>query len=203
MLPGEEADFGLDLGNWCGKNVPRLVVTLAGGGSLTLDPPGLPRCDAPTEPTYVSATRFEPTTLPAYVTIGDAVGRTRTDTAGNNLTTLYARRGDVLGYSVWLSDGSAVAPLRFVRCPIYQEVLRAGRNFIGAQDALEAPGPRETYVLNCRSVGWLQPNEKGGIAFAMRLHVPRNARVGVNTLAWHLLGTAWYSTDALRVVVRP
>jgi hypothetical protein len=116
---------------------------------------------------------------------------------------LTARRGSVLRYSVRLFDDSASVPFRFVRCPAYDEVLRAGNDYLAAPGVLAAAGPRETYVLDCRSVGWLRPNGRSGVAFAMRLHVPAHAHLGVNTLAWHLLGSAWNATDAVRVVVKP
>ena len=71
----------------------------------------------------------------------------------------------------------------------------------GPQAVLATAGPRAVHVLNCRSVGWLRPDGQSVAVFAMRLRVPSNAALGVNTLAWHLRGSGWYSTDAVRVIV--
>jgi len=83
-----------------------------------------------------------------------------------------ARRGTAFHYRIALRNTSR-RPFRFESCPTYEELWVDGNL-----------GPKETFVLNCRPVGTLRPQEHA--VFEMVLEVPREARLGPHGFTWML-----------------
>jgi hypothetical protein len=183
LAPGRSAALPVFWSNWCppdavvtstGTPPTRLVLVLPDGGELATAVNRAPRCDNPSASSTLAIKPFvrrgrqpAPSShLPLRaVIVGASTDKTR--------PSLRVRAGGVLNYEVALTN-VARQPFRFRSCPIYVQDL----------DARE-----EWYVLNCRSVGILQPRESARVA--MLLRVPKNARLGRTGLFW-LLGPKTY-----------
>ncbi len=192
LRPGRSAYVPIFWSNWCPPDVvvtstgtppSSLVLVLPNGGELRVAVDQAPRCDSPSAPSTLAIKPFArrgrqppPSShLPLRgVIVGASTDKTR--------PSLRVRTGALLRYEVALTNVGR-RPFSFRRCPTYVELLGGGRE--------------EWYLLNCRPVGILQPRQS--VRFAMRLRVPKNARLGGSGLLW-LLGP---KTDLPPTAVAP
>ena len=173
LRPGEAGDVTVTWDNWCDPVVegkphlpPKaLRITLPAGGSVDADYNAVPPCLDPNAPTTIGVSRFQPDLIPAGPRWTDAFLH-----ASIPGRPVHGRRGGTLRFRVVLTNDSS-AEVAFERCPGYIQQL--------------APrGKLEVYELNCRAA---HPIGSGkGLAFAMRLRVPRDAPLGANGLFWEL-----------------
>lgn len=174
LRPGESAALTVTWDNWCDRivrgkpHVPpsALRITLPrGGGRLDADYNAVPPCIDPDQPTTIGVSRFQSSLVRAGRPWSDAF--LQASVPGQPV---HARRGGVLRFRVLLRNRSRTTA-HFDRCPAYiQQLAPAGRV--------------EAYLLNCPAAHSIRPGKS--LAFAMRLRVPRNARLGANGLFWEL-----------------
>ena len=169
--------------NWCppdviqtsiGRPPARLVLVLPAGGELSTPVDRAPRCDAPQAPSTLAIKPFardgrQPPPSSLLHLKAEIVGKSPNLKAPS----FRARLGGLLRYQVTLTNVSR-RRFRFRNCPIYLQDL---------------DGRSQRYVLNCRAVGLLRPEETA--RFNMVLRVPRTARPGRRGLFW-LLGPQTY-----------
>lgn len=172
LRTGQKGDISVTWNNWCdlivkGKpHIPpsALRVTLPGGrGSIDMDYNAVPPCLDPKQPSTIGVSVFQPSVIPTERPWTTAV--LQASVPGQPV---HARRGGLLRYRVVLKNLSH-STVRFDHCPAYAQQLVPG-------------GQVEVYVLNCRGVQPLRPNES--VAFAMQMRVPKNAELGANGLFW-------------------
>jgi hypothetical protein len=180
LHPGRTAFVPILWSNWCppdaivtsyGTPPASLVLVLPQGGELTAAVDRASRCDSPTAPSTLSIKPFVPvgrqpppsSHLPLRVVI---VGASRDKTRPPSPR---VRAGGLLRYEVALTN-IAPRPFSFRGCPTYLQDLDRRT---------------DSYVLNCKPLGTLQPRKSA--RFAMVLRVPRKARIGRTSLFW-LLG---------------
>jgi len=202
---GRAAAVELFWGNWCppdtavttaGTPPEALVLVLpAGRGELRLPLQRAPRCDAPGAPSSISVTPFlrRGRYLPGSSHLPLAAAFFGVPGPQSKLTppALHVRRGGLLRYMISLTNIST-QPFRFKSCPVYVE------DFAGTGKAI-----REFWVLNCRPMGTLRPG--GRAVFAMVIHIPRDAALGLHVIFWELAPRTYLPPDAAglegRVVV--
>jgi hypothetical protein len=158
-----------------------LVVTLPSGGRpfhLGLRRWATPRCDVPGATSILGVGPFvavkpdppRSSRLPLHVSVlGSAYGK----------KPAVVHRGDEFHFKVRLRNPSS-QPFRFERCPVYE----VGGFFREGVDNELSQDRNQEFVLNCASVGTLDPGER--VVFAMVIRVPRKAQLGRNFVNWVL-----------------
>jgi hypothetical protein len=197
--PGGSASLSIDWRNWCVPGAgsakrplepPDAVrVTLpAGRGSLDVDYNAVTTCERPEDPSTIGIRPFQPPPLPSGQPSTDATLTAKISALDGTGTTLHARRGQVLRYSVALrNEGSASAG--FQRCPLVAQFLAPA-------------GTVDAHPLNCKAAKPIAP--RASQRFEMRLKVPANAPEGANGLFWELDPLGARTPQAVaRVIVEP
>jgi hypothetical protein len=208
LAPGRHVTVGLWWSNWCGRGSnfrgnsgqppAALLLDAPGGGTVVLArnrlggqarPLGAPACYA--SPSTLSATRYTPfvpqgppsSALPLRAQI---LSRAQLTIKGkvSKSTTLLARRGSWLSFTVVLTNRSR-QPFRFgPTCPAYTEGVGANQD--------------QAYVLNCHAVGSIGPGQS--VRFAMRAHIPQHLGLPFPALGWTLAPHTWNAPGATAVV---
>lgn len=194
LQPGKSASVWLVWSNWCGPPPAAIVLALASGTSVRIATAHAPRCDAAQYASTIEVAPFIPTPrhlaassrLPLRVAI---VGQ-RPVRIKPGLRAFRAGRGEVFRYVVAVTNAAAT-PFRFAAtsCPLYIEQL--------------AGGMPQAFVLNCRAVGPIAP--RATVRFAMRIAIPRSARLGNESLTWELAPKTYaapFAAAAIRVGTR-
>jgi hypothetical protein len=174
LRPGESAAVTISWDNWCDPKVPgkphvppsAVRITLpAGRGSIDADYNAVPRCLAPSSPSVLGVSTFQPTLIPR--------GRpwsTAFLVASVPGQPVHATRGGILRYRVVLRNISQTTA-RFERCPAYIEQIVPG-------------GTVQAYELNCAAAHPIAPGES--LAFGLQVRVPPDSPLGANGLFWGL-----------------
>jgi hypothetical protein len=204
LAPGGWASVGIAWSNWCGRGSSNngnagegpaaLLLTAPGGGTIRMAqnrigggarPLGAPPCNAGV-PSVLSATRFTPVipqgTLRSELPLrARMVSSAHLSVKGEQLQPAFiAHRGAWLSFTVVLTNRSR-RPFAFGRsCPVYTE-----------QWGLASP---QAFVLNCRPVGLIGPGRS--VRFAMRILVPRHARLYSSAFDWTLAPHTWNAPQA-------
>jgi hypothetical protein len=205
LAPGRHVSVGLWWSNWCGRGSsfggnsgqgPTAIVLAApGGGRIVLRANqirgtlGAPPCYA--SPSTLSATRFTPVVpqgppssqLPLTARI---VSGPRFVIKGKSISdsSLVARAGGRLSYTVVLTNRSRHAFTFGRTCPAYTEGIGAAQN--------------QAYILNCHAVGSIGPGRS--VRFAMSVRVPRRLHDPFPPLGWTLAPHSWNAPQALAIV---
>jgi hypothetical protein len=180
--------------NWCPPDVvvtstgtppSRLVLVLPDGAELTAAVDRAPRCNDPAAPSTLAIKPFarngRQPPASSHLPLRAAIVGGSSDKKAS--PSLHVPAGGVLRYEVALTNTSR-RQFRFRTCPTYvQDVDRR----------------TDLYVLNCRPVGVLQPRETA--RFAMRLRVPKDARIGRTGLFWLLGPKTYLPTHAVSFVL--
>ncbi len=203
LEPGGAAGAYLWWSNWCGTTTPvvtSLVVTLPSGGTPmdarpTSPGPGMgsvPRCDAPTAASTLTAYAFTP------VAPEEPAPSPQPASAALSVPSSVAAGADLVYFVTLKNLGAQAAPLD--PCPTYSEGLVVG----GV--ALKLPGAAYL-LLNCAVIG---PALGSGsfVQLEMRLAIPANAVPGPAVLHWDLdpggtLDTSSASPQANLTIVAP
>jgi len=176
IRPGEVAGLTITWTNWCDPQIPgrkrvapsAVRITLPNGtGHLDADYNAVPQCLDPKRPSTIEVSPFETAKVkptPPWTASTAAVKAVVADQP------VHAKRGEMLRFTVVLQNTSR-APVRFDNCPSYvQQLVPAGQ--------------AEVHVLNCDRARPIAPGKRE--AFAMQIHVPKNAPLGGNGLFWGL-----------------
>jgi hypothetical protein len=146
-------------------------VTLARGrGSLDVPYNAVTSCEHPGEPSTIGVRPFQPPVLPKTKPWTQEVLRAKVLSLTGRPGPLHARRGELLRYSVAISNEGR-RTVRFDRCPLIEELLAPA-------------GKPEAHLLNCADAHPLSPG--AAERFEMRVRVPANAPPGPNGLFWEL-----------------
>jgi hypothetical protein len=197
LVPGGWAAVGLWWSNWCGRGSidngnpgegpAALLLAAPGGGTIRLAQNrigggrrllGAPPCYS-AAPSTLGVTRFTPvipqgtpkSALPLRARI---VSRAQFPLK-DELPGFIARRGAWLSYTVVLTNRSSRAFSFGPSCPVYTE-----------QWGLAQP---QAFVLNCRRAGSISPGRS--VRFAMRIYVPKRARLDSSAFEWILAPHTW------------
>jgi hypothetical protein len=186
VRPGKRVWFAMHWSNWCERHPVTATVALPGGDRLRVRLGAPPRCESAASPSAIGVSPF----VPAERTLGprsrlplraEIVGA-RVPAGKPGLLAFRARRGGELRYVVALTNVSR-RPFRFGRCPAFRQTWG---------------GP---YVLNCRPVGAIEPQET--VRFQMILRIPRDEPLGVTGISWILARKTYlppFATAALILV---
>jgi uncharacterized protein DUF4232 len=175
LRPGKSASVTVYWSNWCGPPPRALRLALASGTTIAIALARAPRCDAPQAPSTVAVGPFMPAErhLPASsrLPLRAAIVGVRPIEVKPGLRAFRAHRGRPFRYVVALTNAGS-RTFRFARtsCPTYIEQ-------VGLSHA-------EAYLLNCRPVPSISPNET--VRFAMQITIPAQARLGNESLTWEL-----------------
>jgi hypothetical protein len=156
--PPDKSAVSFGWQNWCGRDSTGLALRLQipNGSDFTLAVTKLPGCVDSAKPSRLVLERANGAPPP----LGPDFPLQPKIFSAKDGEPLVAEQGKVLHYRVALTNTSTT-PYRFGDdCPMYDEIVRgSGRSVAGRQ-----------YVLNCHSVGVVEPGET--VIFAMELPVP-------------------------------
>jgi hypothetical protein len=168
--------------NWCGAAVrpvalvvrtaqlPELRVAVNGVERTDGEAARMPRCDDSSGATQLMAGAFESNARPGPSPT-PWVDRGRLEVIADQ--PLRGRPGELVHYRLTLRNNGAI-PVTFDECPVFTQQIPASRLI----------GPEIRWILPCAGVPRIDRAESA--TFDMEIEVPRDARVGRNTLLWGL-----------------
>jgi Domain of unknown function (DUF4232) len=176
LRPGEYAGLTVTWDNWCDPEIPgktrlppsAVRITLPdGAGHVDADYNAVPPCRDPKSPSNIGVSPFETAKVKAKPPWSAASASVKASAPNQPV---HAKRGGLLHYVVVLQNTSN-ATVRFEHCPAYvQQLVPAGKVEVG--------------VVNCAAAKPIAAGKSE--AFAMEIHVPKNAPLGGNGLFWAL-----------------
>jgi len=192
--------------NWCGRDSTELAlrVELPNGSKFTLPVTKLPGCDNSAKPSRIVFGRANGAPPP----LGPNFPLRPKILADEDGQPLVLEQGKALHYRVALINTSS-NPYSFRDgCPVYQQMASMQRPYDSPHDSANPAYPLVDtftvgqYVLNCDSVGVVEPGET--VTFAMELPASKDARDAKGELYWLLPAPApapWIWTQAPITVV--
>jgi hypothetical protein len=178
------ASFGWE--NWCGRDSTELAlrIELPNGSKFTLPVTKLPGCDNSAKPSRIVFGRANGAPPP----LGPNFPLRPKILAGEDGQPLVLEQGNALHYRVALTNTSS-SPYSFGdSCPVYQQMASLQRPDDHSHDSAKYPLVDTftwgQYVLNCGSVGVVEPGET--VTFAMELPASKDARDAKGELFWLL-----------------
>jgi hypothetical protein len=174
--------------NWCGRDSTELAlrIELPNGSKFTLPVTKLPGCDNSAKPSRIVFGRANGAPPP----LGPDFPLRPKILAGEDGQPLVLEQGKALHYRVALTNTSS-NPYSFGdSCPVYQQMASMQRPYDSPHDSANPAYPLVDtftwgqYVLNCDSVGVVEPGET--VTFAMELPASKDARDAKGELFWLL-----------------